>query len=316
MFIQYVGATDLHRSTVGQSVSDNVIRAGRKPVEVDSGWVIAGQERVVKTARFYTAESILGLAAKPTETNGIAAILLIEGSHSTVWDVNESISSCTPASKQAVYYQRLANAVWHYRFPECLYISTFRANDFENSASGKSLMSWVKSKNIDLPNEFILIGYSNHQQGDFGRIEFFVPLSSFGLSTNFTQDDLQKQGVIEWAQQLIAPGKNFSAQKRVVQPLPLVPTAKPVNQLANISAVPFIRDSGRQGYQEFLSKPTPRAFALGQNGAWGWATGENAQARAMASCARNASDCVLYAVDNNIVWTPPKTSTPQEGGGK
>src|SRR5712672_2693210 len=38
--------------------------------------------------------------------------------------------------------------------------------------------------------------------------------------------------------------------------------------LEKADAVPFLREKGREAYKEFLSKPTPRAFAIAPNGAW------------------------------------------------
>src|SRR5258708_7945404 len=38
--------------------------------------------------------------------------------------------------------------------------------------------------------------------------------------------------------------------------------------IQKVDAVPFLREKGRDAYHEFLSKPTPRAFAIAPNGAW------------------------------------------------
>ncbi|TWI67670.1 dienelactone hydrolase [Pseudoduganella lurida] len=82
--------------------------------------------------------------------------------------------------------------------------------------------------------------------------------------------------------------------------------------LADIAAVPFLPEKGRQQYKDFLTKQTPRAFAVSSSGAWGWAEeGEMPNERALAACqAASREPCRLYSVDDYVVWTdsaePPK----------
>jgi len=68
--------------------------------------------------------------------------------------------------------------------------------------------------------------------------------------------------------------------------------------------LPFVKDSGRKGYETFLSKDQPRAFAIAPTGSWAWADGGTDPAkRALDTCNRNAKGtCRLYAVDDNVVW--------------
>src|SRR6185503_14570300 len=42
-------------------------------------------------------------------------------------------------------------------------------------------------------------------------------------------------------------------------------------RLDDLAALPMVRDTGRKGYEEFLKRGLPRAFAIGPTGAWGWA---------------------------------------------
>ncbi len=76
--------------------------------------------------------------------------------------------------------------------------------------------------------------------------------------------------------------------------------------LDDLSKVPLVKDSGRAGYAKFLLQTNPRAFAIAENGAWGWANGDSdngtPEHRALTSCSRNGKNCKLYAVDNVIVW--------------
>jgi dienelactone hydrolase len=83
------------------------------------------------------------------------------------------------------------------------------------------------------------------------------------------------------------------------------PPASHFAPLAQIDAVPFLKDSGRKGYEKFLSSAVPRAFALSPSGAWGYAfSNEGSTAQALANCNKNTGkrDCKLYAVDEEVVW--------------
>ena len=76
--------------------------------------------------------------------------------------------------------------------------------------------------------------------------------------------------------------------------------------LDDVAAVPHVRDTGRHGYAKFLQSGSPRAFAVGPAGAWGWAAeGDDPTARAIANCQRHSKEpCRLYAVDDDVVWKP------------
>lgn len=87
-------------------------------------------------------------------------------------------------------------------------------------------------------------------------------------------------------------------------------TTKPEpTQWADLKAVdqiPHLKDGGRKGYEVFLGKPLPRAFALSGSGAWGWSNGgDDPLARALSNCQKNSKlACQLYAVDEHVVWKP------------
>ena len=81
--------------------------------------------------------------------------------------------------------------------------------------------------------------------------------------------------------------------------------------LEKVDAVPFLREKGREAYKEFLSKPTPRAFAIAPNGAWASSFRSVPGSRqqldvvgyAMESCNRRGNgECKLYALDERVVW--------------
>ncbi|MFN7835721.1 MAG: dienelactone hydrolase family protein [Burkholderiaceae bacterium] len=68
--------------------------------------------------------------------------------------------------------------------------------------------------------------------------------------------------------------------------------------------LPFLRDNGRIAYSVFLKHKAPRAFALSDSGAWGWAAGDDESLqRALHNCNRYSKQaCRLYAVDDEVVW--------------
>jgi dienelactone hydrolase len=74
--------------------------------------------------------------------------------------------------------------------------------------------------------------------------------------------------------------------------------------LNEVDKLPFVKDSGRKGYETFLVTDQPRAFAIAPTGSWAWAGGgTNPAKRALDTCNRNAKGaCRLYAVDDSIVW--------------
>lgn len=77
--------------------------------------------------------------------------------------------------------------------------------------------------------------------------------------------------------------------------------------LEELDRLPHVRQTGRAGYETFLASPVPRAFAIANNGAWGWATGgDDPLRRALDLCnQRGLGACRLYAVDEDVVW--PRT---------
>lgn len=88
-------------------------------------------------------------------------------------------------------------------------------------------------------------------------------------------------------------------------PQPMAPPPRtdfaPVDKL---EALPYVKETGRKGYAEFLTKDSPRAFAVAPSGAWGWANGgDDPLKRALDNCNKNGKGaCRLYAVDDAVVW--------------
>lgn len=83
-----------------------------------------------------------------------------------------------------------------------------------------------------------------------------------------------------------------------------IPSKTDFAALDDEAAIPFLKDSGRTGYKTYLTKLTPRAFAIAPSGAWGWADGgEDPLKRALANCNKFGKGlCKLYSVDDFLVW--------------
>jgi dienelactone hydrolase len=88
----------------------------------------------------------------------------------------------------------------------------------------------------------------------------------------------------------------FKIPGTIVRPLASKGTTENTTQL------PCKNESVNKGYNNFLKRSTPRAFALNESH-WGWADGDDALSRALANCQRKSNTpCRLFAVDDDIVW--------------
>ena len=89
-----------------------------------------------------------------------------------------------------------------------------------------------------------------------------------------------------------------------VAPVP-TPARTGFAQVDDVQAVPFLSENGRRAYSDYLTKLTPRAFAVSPSGAWTWTEeGEDPDARALATCsAKSKEPCRLYSVDDYVVWS-------------
>ena len=77
--------------------------------------------------------------------------------------------------------------------------------------------------------------------------------------------------------------------------------------IAQVEAVPHLRQAAREAYLRFLEADAPKAFALAANGAWGTRAGHaKAMQLALENCQKHAKEavCKLYAVDDRVVWAP------------
>jgi hypothetical protein len=75
----------------------------------------------------------------------------------------------------------------------------------------------------------------------------------------------------------------------------------------SIQPPPQLRGKGRAGFADYLSASPHRAFAVSPKGAFAFRGGRRsareATEAALAACAEYASDCTLYAVDDDLAET-------------
>jgi dienelactone hydrolase len=86
-------------------------------------------------------------------------------------------------------------------------------------------------------------------------------------------------------------------------PMPL-PTPTHFAAIDDVAAVPFLSQRGREVYRIFLSKPFPRAFAIGADGSVAASSqGYDPLRKAISVCGHGRIPCSLYAVNDYVVWT-------------
>jgi dienelactone hydrolase len=86
---------------------------------------------------------------------------------------------------------------------------------------------------------------------------------------------------------------------------PAIQSRPPATDWAEVdddTRVPLGARARADGYRKFLAADAPRAFAIGAQGAWSYATGDYVTGRALGFCQRGGQTCQLYAVDDDVVW--------------
>ena len=92
--------------------------------------------------------------------------------------------------------------------------------------------------------------------------------------------------------------------------------------ITDVDAIPFISDRGREGYRDWLTRPTPRAFAISDKGFWSGTWGlkplnpedpNDPVERALGRCAKASNSiCKIYAVNGAVVYS--KDAQPAVAG--
>jgi dienelactone hydrolase len=177
-------------------------------------------------------------------------------------------------------------------------------------------------QNVRLPSLWLYGDNDSVWQGDLSS-RMFTAFASHGARANMIdfgdyKNDAHRlvgdrDGVQIWWPHVKAflaqIGMPTAVQYQVSEPS--LPKATDFASLDAVSSVPFVDESGRQGYRNFLNQYSSRAFAVSDSGAWSWAEGgDDPMSVAIASCQKQSSDpCHLYAVDNRVVWKDGSAET-------
>lgn len=104
----------------------------------------------------------------------------------------------------------------------------------------------------------------------------------------------------------VAPSPKEASAPAVAAPVKsryALPSETQFADLNDSTLVP-VNEDGRGKYLQFLTLPSPKAFAIKSDG--GWVTVSNsgsAMADVLNTCEREGKSCWLYAVDDRVVWT-------------
>ena len=89
------------------------------------------------------------------------------------------------------------------------------------------------------------------------------------------------------------------------------PTPSGFADLRDLTAIPIIRDKGRDDYKVFLQKMMPRVFAIATDGSTiSTDGGYDPLERAFGLCKQHHLHCQAYAIDDEVVWPKPMPVPP------
>ncbi|RQR61408.1 hypothetical protein DIE18_12985 [Burkholderia sp. Bp9125] len=128
---------------------------------------------------------------------------------------------------------------------------------------------------------------------------------------------VDRDGVPVWwpAVHAFLAALNLPTSVRYAVANPHEPKATGFASIDAVDAVPFLDETGREGYRRFLHQHPSRAFAVSDEGAWSWAEGgDDPMALALDNCAKQgAGACRLYAVNDHVVWNTQASQTADSG---
>ncbi len=87
--------------------------------------------------------------------------------------------------------------------------------------------------------------------------------------------------------------------------------SRALTPIDDLNKLPVADEAVRDGYQRFLAGPSPRAFAISDNGYWVRVNGSRGADRlALDRCQSAGTVCQLYAVDGKVVWPGVENPLP------
>lgn len=91
------------------------------------------------------------------------------------------------------------------------------------------------------------------------------------------------------------------------------PWPKPTNfaAIGDVAAVPYLSDDGRALYRAYLRRPISKAFLISPGGlVRDQHDGLDPVQDGLTACRKKQQICRVYAIDNEVVWTPPPKRPP------
>jgi dienelactone hydrolase len=175
----------------------------------------------------------------------------------------------------------------------------------EYGAQNKIPSLWMYGQNDSLfgPELVARMHDAFEQAGGKARLVEYAPFKrdAHGMLASRDGQKVWLEDTMRFLDQVGMPTK-------VVYKVPEPPMPQPTNfaKVDDVESVPFLSENGKRAYAEYLTKMTPRAFAVSPSGGWCWAEeGEDPEARALATCsAKSDKPCRLYSVDEHVVWNP------------
>lgn len=158
-------------------------------------------------------------------------------------------------------------------------------------------MLWIYAENDLFFNPEHSRAWAQAYQDQGGRLDFrLVPPHGRNGHTLFSTGNDAWQ---PWVDQYLL-GFGFQRPGRLERPAPARALLGPEDAPASLAA------GDHQGFADFLAHAAPKAFAVDGQGAWGWASGDDALSKALANCQRRrARACALYAVDEGLLPADP-----------
>lgn len=114
--------------------------------------------------------------------------------------------------------------------------------------------------------------------------------------------DALQRGVITDTRRIASPDQDTQPDRLRARQFP----ASGFAAVDDLNKLPLDSDEGREQYQRYLAASAPKAFAVAPTRKhWGWNAGakQDVNAQALKRCEERAGQaCVLYAVDDNVVY--------------
>ncbi len=144
-------------------------------------------------------------------------------------------------------------------------------------------------------------------------------IRSIGRAWGSNQMSLAKENAMFYCEQGRSRRKVSDCECQILAENNVLTLAVPAHFLAviDVEAVPYIGEAGKSDYSKYLRARAMKAFAIAENGSWGWSSDPSkteieVKRKALAVCQRNSRDCALYAVNNEIVEKDDEASLELE----